>query len=186
MAIEAESQLSVTELCKLAKIEPVDPNTRPAQLLALLVKGERFPDAVRFLANTLQANTAVRWAYDSVSSLQRADAAENQKAALRATEAWLGAPDEAKRRATKEASDNSGLETPEGVVAMAAFFAGGSVAPETAPEVLPPLHACQQLSAGAVALAVVSDHPEKAFARFQEVIRRGIELGRVDSENQPG
>jgi hypothetical protein len=183
MAIEAEGQLHIAEICKLAGIESVDDDVQPSQLLARLLKEKRFPDAVRFLVNTLQADTAVRWAYDCVSSLQGPGASAAQKAALQAAEAWLAAPNEAKRRATKEAADNSGLETPEGVLAMAAFFAGGSVAPDTAPEVLPPAHACHRLSAGAVMLAVVSNHPESACERFQDVIQRGMELERVGRKN---
>lgn len=173
MTVEAQAQLPIAEICRLAEIEPVDADVRPAQLLARLVKEQRFPDAVRFLVHTLQADAAVRWASDCVASLQPPDAAAEQKAALRAAEAWLDSPDETKRRAAKDAADTCGLATPEGVLAMAVFFSGGSVAPATAPEVPAPAHACHRLSAGAVMLAVVSSQPESAPERFRQVIRQG-------------
>jgi hypothetical protein len=165
--------LPIAEICRLAEIEPVDADVRPAQVLARLVKEERFPDAVRFLVHTLQADAAVRWACDCVASLQPPDAAAEQKAALRAAEAWLDSPDETKRRAAKDAADTCGLRTPEGALAMAVFFSGGSIAPATAPEVAAPGHACHRLSAGAVLLAVVSSQPESTPERFHQVIRQG-------------
>jgi hypothetical protein len=173
MTVEAQAQLPIAEICRLAEIEPVDADVRPAQVLARLVKEERFPDAVRFLAHTLQADAAVRWACDCVASLQPPDAAAEQKAALRAAEAWLDSPDETKRRAAKDAADTCGLRTPEGALAMAVFFSGGSIAPATAPEVAAPGHACHRLSAGAVMLAVVSSQPESTPERFHQVIRQG-------------
>jgi hypothetical protein len=180
MAVEAEGQLPTAEICRLAEITPVAADVQPEQFLARLVSEQRFPDAVRFLVQTLQADAAVRWACECVRNLQQPDAAEEQKAALRAAEAWLASPDETTRRATKDAADQAGLDTPEGVLAMAVFFSGGSVAPETAPEVPAPARACHRLSAGAVMLAVVSSHPENAPERFQQA----IQLGR-SSEGDP-
>lgn len=176
MASQAEDQLPLAELCKLAGIEPVGDDIAPAQVLTRLVKEERFPEALRFLVNTLEAGAAVRWAYDCLSNLERPAAQGARQTALQAAQSWIAAPDETKRRTAKEASDNAGLDTPEGVLAMAVFFSGGSVAPETAPEVPAPVRACHKLSAGAVLLAVVSDHPESAPQRFQEAIQRGVQL----------
>ena len=176
MASQAQDQLPIAELCKLAGIEPVGDDIPPAQVLTRLVKEERFPEALRFLVNTLEARAAVRWAYDCLSKLDQSAAQSARQTALQATQAWIAAPDETKRRAAKEASDNAGLETPEGVLAMAVFFSGGSVAPEAAPEVPAPAHACHKLSAGAVLLAVVADKPESASQRFQEAIQQGVQL----------
>jgi Family of unknown function (DUF6931) len=176
MAKQAEDQLPIAELCKLAGIEPVGDDIAPAQVLTRLIKEERFPEALRFLVNTLESGAAVRWACDCLNNLDRPAAQGARESALQVTQSWIAAPDETKRRAAKEASDNAGLETPEGVLAMAVFFSGGSVAPETAPEVPAPVRACHKLSAGAVLLAVVSDHPESASQRFQEAIQRGVQL----------
>ena len=176
MASQAQDQLPIAEICKLAGIEPVGDEIAPAQVLTHLVKEERFPEALRFLATTLEAGAAVGWAYDCLSRLDRPAPQGARETALQATQAWIATPDEAKRRAAKEASDSAGLETPEGVLAMAVFFSGGSVAPETAPEVPAPAHACHKLSAGAVLLAVVADHLESAAKRFQEAIQRGAQL----------
>jgi hypothetical protein len=183
MASQAEDQLPIAEICKLAGIEPVNDDIAPAQVLTRLMKEERFPEALRFLVHTLEAGAAVRWAYDCLNNLGRPSAQGAQQTALQAAQAWIAAPDETKRRAAKEASDNAGLETPEGVLAMAVFFSGGSVAPETAPAVPAPRRACHKLSAGAVLLAVVSDHPETASQRFQQAIQRGVQLESSDHKS---
>ena len=52
MTVEAQTGLPLAEICRLAEIEPVDADVRPAQLLARLVKEQRFPDAVRFLVHS--------------------------------------------------------------------------------------------------------------------------------------
>jgi len=85
MAKQAEDQLPIAELCKLAGIEPVGDDIAPAQVLTRLIKEERFPEALRFLVNTLESGAAVRWACDCLNNLDRPAAQGARESALQAT-----------------------------------------------------------------------------------------------------
>ena len=59
---------------------------------------------------------------------------------------------------------------------MAAFWSSGSMGPSTAPVVPPAPHLTAHAAAGAVMLAAVARHPEKAPEKYVEFLRIGKEL----------
>jgi hypothetical protein len=166
----ADSKLNTAEICKLAGIDPPSSEVAPAQFLKTLVAENLLPEAVRFMANAFPARKAVEWALDCLKDLTTQERTTGRAAALKAVADWLASNTEQERRAAQQAAELATLDCPEGVLSMAAFMSGGSIAPTTAPEVPPPANVCQKLVAGAVMLAVVGETPEKAPVRFKRAL----------------
>lgn len=166
MLPKLETKLTTQDLCQFAALEaePTADSMAPAGYIEHLLATDRGAEAVRFLAQALTPESAVRWALRCAKHFANHDAASG----FHAIEAWLQSPVDAKRRAAKEAAEKSGLDNPAGALDMAVFFSGGSISPENAPDVPPPPHVCQRLAAGAVILAVVSNEPENALLRFKK------------------
>jgi hypothetical protein len=168
------------ELIVASEIE-VDPgsipeSTTPGEFLDSLIASGRLAEGVRFLSCAMPPAQAIVWGHKCVRSLAREGPSEPQKKALAAVEAWLSSPDDGKRRAAKGLADAAPLASPEGCIAMAVFFAEGSISPEPNPAVPPPPHVCQRIAAGAIVYAVVSDKPEKSAERFREAVDMGVTL----------
>jgi hypothetical protein len=159
-----------------ADLDSIAESTMPGEFLDSLIASGQLAEGVRFLSCAMTPAQAIAWAYKCVRSLVREGATEPQKKALAAVEGWLSSPDDGKRRAAKGLADEAPLASPEGCIAMAVFFAEGSISPEPNPAVPPPPHVCQRIAAGAIVYAVVSDKPEKSAERFREAVNMGIAL----------
>ena len=138
-----------------------------------LMADQRGHDAVKVLAYGLTVASAVQWAHDCVSAVLGEIASEKQKGALSTVEAWLHEQTEANRRACFKAAEAAGFDTAAGCVAMAAFGATGSIAPENVPAVPPPEGFAAHMASGAVMLAVVLRPPQDATANLQDFVQRG-------------
>ena len=175
------SVATLRDLCKRAKLgDPAkallkDEHTS-RQFLELLVGKELFPDATRFLAYSLPMREAVGWACLCVRhSLGTEDPSQISKTQV-AAERWVANPDEGNRQAAKAAVDQNGPESPSDLLALAAFYSGGSVvAPDLEP-VPPPDHVTPQLVAGAVMIAAVKNQPEKAAEKYRVFLQKGMAL----------
>jgi hypothetical protein len=172
-----ETKLSTKDICQLAALEPgtAEAPQPPAQFLDQLIESGRGADGVRFLAHALSPESAVRWGWKCIEQLSNPGKISEKKSALDAAKAWLASPVDTTRRAAKQAAEESGPDTPAAALAMAVFFSGGSISPETAPEVPPPPHTCQRLVAGAVTLTVVAHQPENAQSRYKIAIELGLD-----------
>ena len=85
-------------------------------------------------------------------------------AAFKATLLWVQDPSDQRRRAAHDAAKRIGDRTPAQLVALAAFFSGGSLSPPQYPAVPAPPHATGRLAAGAVLLASeAAPDPKKAL-----------------------
>jgi len=177
-----ESGPSLRDVCDRAKLGAAakallkDQHT-PRQFLELLIGKELFLDAVRLLPYALPKRWAVGWGCLCVRySVGTEDAAEISETQV-AAEKWVYHPGEENRRAAKAAADQEGLEHPSALLALAAFFSGGSVAPAQFDSVAPPEYACAKLVAGAVMLAAVQYQPEKpAEEKYRAFVQRGMAL----------
>jgi hypothetical protein len=75
-----------------------------------------------------------------------------------------------------EAAEGLKFEGAAAYAALAAFWSGGSMAPEGMPEA-PPDPALYAIGVGAsVLLAVAAGEPQSADRRFEETIERGIDI----------
>jgi len=146
----------------------------PPQFLAALLDYGHDRDALRFLAYALPKRYAVYWAYLCVKAMQPKEVPPLAAKALEAAHKWILDPAETNRRACEVAYLAAGLEEPAGVVAVAAFWADGSLAPEGNPVVPPPAHLCAHGASSAVMLGVAKCDPLKARELYAQAIAQGV------------
>jgi hypothetical protein len=171
------------EICAALELsEParklLDDQVSPAGFLARVSEAGLMPDAVRFLAHAMPKREAVWWACECVRAAAL-DSGDASKAALDSAARWAADPSEENRRAAEKAAGQA-QSTPEGIVALAAFLSGGSMAPPEAQEVKPADDLTARSVAGAILLAAVARQPQQAPERY----RRFLELG-LDAANKP-
>jgi len=93
-----------------------------------------------------------------------------------AAERWVSNPDEGNRQAAKAAVAEDGPENPSDLLALAAFYSGGSVVAPNLEPVPPPDHVTPQLVAGVVMIAAVRTQPEKAVEKYRVFLQKGMAL----------
>ncbi|MBV8572660.1 MAG: hypothetical protein JO319_18725 [Acidobacteriaceae bacterium] len=146
----------------------------PAAYLAGLSNAGLFPDAVKFTAQVLGAKKSVAWAAACVRELGAENGqTEQQKAALAAAQQWLTEANDEARRAAQKAAELAKISTPEGCVAIAAFFSEGSIAPPHVQSVPPPPNVAAKIAAGGILLAVIKE-PKMAVERFERCLQLGL------------
>jgi hypothetical protein len=168
---------TAAELCTALDLsEPgrklLDAQVSPAGYLARLSDAGLLGDAVRFLALALPKREAVWWACQCVREA-KLESGEAARAALESAARWAAEPSEENRRAAQRAADMAST-TPEGIVALGAFFSGGSMAPPEAPGVEPADDLTARSIAGAIILAAVARQPQKAPEKYQRFLELGV------------
>lgn len=163
------------------------PTLSPQGLLSLLVEKRLVGDAVRFLAFALPAREAVWWACVTAHAMADPPTPE-QAACLERAAAWVYDPVEAKRRPCMAAAEAAGLDGAAAYAALAAFWSGGSLAPETLPDVAPHPDLAAIGAAASVLFAVAGGDPRQQPARFEAAMERGIDIanggnGRTGAES---
>lgn len=124
-------------------------------------------DAIRLAAHALPRREAVWWACMCAAAVPDPALPPADASACAAAEAWVRKPvDDALRRAAWEAAQATAFGSPEAWAAVGAFWSGGSMAPEGQPAVPPAEHLTGVAVSGAVVMAAVRGHPERADARF--------------------
>lgn len=146
----------------------------PAALEALSAAG-LLTDAARLVAHALPKREAVWWACMCARATEPAPAAADAEA-LAAAETWVRRPEEANRRQAMAKAEAAGFRTPEAWAAIGAFWSGGSMAPEGQPVVPPADHLTGLAVAGAVALAAVRKHPERAEAALRAFLASALDI----------
>jgi hypothetical protein len=143
-------------------------STSAAVALLRLEEAGLCNDAARLAAHALPKREAVWWACMCARAIPDAALPPADLAALVAAEAWVRKPgDDAVRRAAWAAAQATAFSSPEAWAAVAAFWSGGSMAPEGQPAVPPADHLTGVAVGGAVVLAAVRGKPERADARLR-------------------
>lgn len=172
---------TLRDLCERAKLGEaakglLKDGQTPRQFLELLIAKELFLDAIHFLAFFLPKREAVGWGCLCVrQSLGTEDASKISETQV-AAERWVSSPDEGNRQAAKAAVDREGPDSPSGLLALAAYFSGGSVVPANLEPVPPPDHITPQLVASAVMISAVKTQPEKAAEKHRVFLQKGMAL----------
>ena len=146
------------------------------QFLGLLVEKELFRDAIRLVAYLLPKREAIGWGCLCVRHVLASQKDKPLPNVQVAAERWVSAPNEENRWAAKETADKEDPKTPSGLLAMAVFFAGPSMAPPNVQAVPPPDHITSEIVADAVVLAGVINEPEKAKEKYRVFMQKASAL----------
>jgi uncharacterized protein DUF6931 len=145
--------VDVAELSEEAA-KVLDQRQRPEELFGLLVEKDLYEDAIRLAAHGLPKREAIWWACLCLWELYRPQPPAAADAALHAAVRWLREPTETHRRQAEAAGQTAGMNQPAGLVALAAFYSGGSITPPGQPEVAPKPELTGKLIATALLLAL--------------------------------
>jgi hypothetical protein len=158
----------------------VDQHAEPRALIETLVGAGRDLDAVRFLVYCLPPRESV-W----LACLAARNAGESDAAALDAAEQWVYKPDEEKRRSARAALERAEPGSPAAMAALAAFYSGGNIGPEGAPEIPPPAGLAARLVEGAVIVACTHDDPDTAATLTRRLLEQAVDIAGGGSGRRP-
>lgn len=131
-----------------------DAEAAPEAFFGKLRAAGRRSDAAFFIGQALPRHETVAWAAGVVRDLNEGRATPPRDVeALKVTLLWTRDPSEPRRRAAWEAAQSASDRGAERLAALAAFFSGGSLAPENCPPVPAGPRTSGRLAAGAVLAA---------------------------------
>ncbi len=173
--------LSLRQLCDQAKLGEesktlLTDKSTPRQFLDLLVNEGLFGDAIRLVAYLLPKRESVGWGCLCVRHILAGQKDKPLPAVHVAAERWVSAPNEENRWAAKEVADKEEPRSMSGLLALAAFFNGGSMAPANVQAVPPPEHITAEIVANTVILSGVISGPEKAADKYRVFMQKGLAL----------
>lgn len=157
---------------KLAAPEGVS----PAQFLNDLLAAKNLNEAVQFFSFALPPREAVWWACLCCREQLADPIPQPLQDAVDAAETWVRQPTEEHRRAAMARAQATDFQSPAAWAAVAAFWSGGSLAPENLPEVPAPAHLMGCAVAGAVMLAAVKSEPQLADQRRERFLASAIDI----------
>ncbi|WP_145257910.1 DUF6931 family protein [Planctomycetes bacterium Pan216] len=148
-----------------------------ADYLRALVAYELYYDALRFVAFGLEKRQAVYWGCLCYGSLFGPRLLPDEEArALDAAMAWVRDPSESHRQRAGRAALAAGMSTPAGCLAKAAFWSGGSIAPEGMPTVEASEYLVPKAVAGAVVLTVALADYHRLDAHCRVLLGLGMQV----------
>lgn len=168
--------MSLTELCEFIKLDEFaqalakDQKFTPTEFVRVLANERQFMSALRLTAHQFAPREAVWWGSlctrKSVGSLLSAA----DIAALDAAENWVKTGEESDRRKAHAAAEETKMETAAGWVALAAFWAEGSLTPIGIADVACDERLTGQAVAGALLMAAVQVNPKQAEANYKQYL----------------
>lgn len=171
---------SAQEICVLATAGGFKLAARegasPAEFLNELIAAKSLEEAVQFLAFALPAREAVWWACQCARGELRDPMPQPLQDAVEAAESWVRKPTEENRRAAMSRAQATDFKSPAAWAAAAAFWSGGSLAPENLPEVPAPAHLMASAVAGAVMLAAVKSEPQLAQQKRERFLASAVDI----------
>lgn len=160
-----------------------DEGVDPRSYYVSLKKGGELDRALSYLGHALPRYEAVAWAAHSIRSMRSpSQPMPLDRQALDRTLQWVEEPTDEYRRAAYQAAEAASRDSPERLLAIAAYMSGGSIAPPDLPPVNPPQEVCGRIAATAVlvaahrsgdataALAAALENGEKVAAKGVEAL----------------
>ena len=171
---------ALRELCNQAKVSDearalLSDDFATKEFIAFLVEKEMFPDALRLIAHLLPKREAIGWGCLCLRyTFAEGKAAPDVQVAA---ERWVYDPSEENRWAARRMADAEDPNTASGLLALAVYFAGPSLAPPNYPQpVPPPPGLTSAMVANAVVLAGVAKDPEKANDKYRVFMQKAATL----------
>jgi len=158
------------------------------EFLAKLIEQEHYQPASRLQAHLFEKNQAVWWGCLCLDRLLGDDIPTKQKNAKEAARNWAVESNEDNRRRAEAATEIAEFTGPGGILAAAAFWSGGSLAPPDSLEPVPPEERLTgQSVANAVLLACLAKEPERMAEKLKECLEIGRDLveGKIELPSPP-
>lgn len=146
------------------------------EFIGYLVEKDLFKDALRMVAFLLPKREAIGWACLCVRHILPNPQEKPLPDVHVAAERWVAAPSEENRWAAKQIADQEEPRSLSGLLALAVFLAGPTMAPPNVQAVPPPPHAASDIVANTVFLAGVIKQPEKAQEKYQVFMQKAMQL----------
>lgn len=137
------------------------------EFVAALAGAGAWAKAVRVQAHLLPKREAVWWGVLSVNAACGDNLPLAEAEAKEAARAWVEEPGEARRKRCEAVAGKTKFEGPGSWLAMAAFWSGGSIAPEEMGDVPPDEKLTGQAIASSLMIAAVSGDATKAKERYK-------------------
>jgi hypothetical protein len=153
----------------------------PPEFFDLLVAGEHYPSAVRFLAHALPKRAAVWWGCLCLWHGHRPNPADKEAAVLKAVVRWVLDPGDENRRAAEAPARAVPVGTAAGSLGMAVFWSGGSMLAPHLPVLPPKPFLTARAAAGSVLLAAAGGG---SFPDRQRLRREFLTIGRQVAERR--
>ena len=160
--------------------EMPDDELAPAAFFRALRSAGRDHEAVLFIAQALPRYEAVAWAAEVIDGIPEAQPPALQRTAA-AVRSWLADATDTNRRAVGDAAGPTDPPAAATLCALAAFHAGGSIAPPDQP-VAPPPRGLTGRFAGAAVIAASSLAADPA-QQLQLALDRGDTIARTTMED---
>jgi hypothetical protein len=175
---DTRTAAEIAQTCKLSEeARALLRNEQTAnEFFDLLYGRELFRDAVHFVAHLLPTRETVWWGCLCVWQVCRPDPPSEMAAALQAAIQWVRDPSEAHRKAAQRPGEAAGLPNPAGAVAMAVFWSGGSMTPDSLPPVPPPPGLTPRTIAAAVLSAVAQGGATGGADRYRQFLQLAIDV----------
>jgi predicted component of type VI protein secretion system len=155
----------------LAKVDP-----SADKLIGTLSDQEKYQDALRLRAYTLEKRQAVWWGCYCCRSELDGSLPLDQAEAVDAAVKWVTDPSESCRRGAETQAAKLNYAGPGATLALSAFWSEGSLAPEGSPEVEADERLTSQGVTAALVTAAYLGEPTKAADRFKAFLSRGQDI----------
>ncbi|TFI57611.1 hypothetical protein E2493_13885 [Sphingomonas parva] len=175
--LESKAELSAAGLARLAEA------TSPERLVQSLAESGNLRDALYALVMVLPHRQTVWWACLAARILPDLDHRPADRAAVEAAERWVQSVAPADAEDAGEKAETAGLENGPAWVAMAAYWAGPSLAPRGQQPVPPAPHLAGVASRTAL-LLLSSDPAFNHRIAFTDWLPLGIALMRGENGRQ--
>ncbi|QDV42146.1 FHA domain protein [Stieleria neptunia] len=182
-----EPKLSAVELCQMTDLEEESlqlfrPSHTPEEFFQVLTDNQLFADAIRILSLYLPKRQAIYWAYRAVDDVFPRDLIGDERTALDVTMAWLKDPSEENRRAAMAIAEKLEFANAPSLVAAAACWSEGSMAPAEFDEVPPDPNLTAQMAAAAMTMTATSGEVKSINDRFGKITEIGKQFLAGDVE----
>jgi hypothetical protein len=156
----------------------------PAAFVEALSAQQLYLDALEFAAQALPTQAVVWWGCVCVWRCLRSKPDPDDVEALRAAVRWVHEPTEANRRHAEAAGKQNAQATPASLLAQAAFYSDGSIAPADQPKIAAPAGFAGRLVTCAMHMALSRAPTEKSLELYRQFVRMSLPmLGRLEKQH---
>lgn len=172
----------------LAEVQP-DPEARrlladnpdPATFLNRAAAQGLWVDAIRAMAVFLPRREATWWACLNARDALDPDDPPEIAAILDAAEAWVFKPSDALGQKAYALAEATPMDTAAAYAALAAFWAGGNLAPPESGVVVPPGDGLTGTAAAAAVLLAAASNPSETEDWYRRALAQAIDIARGGS-----